>query len=208
MFICDSRLHCDFSLGVRMSLPQRMLEIWFMDAWKLSLPKVRPGQEVGYVICNTGRSCYKCCKIRWRFISKSHCLVGIDTFQLATYWTSCTAKISNTFCEIQHSKSLTGATLLAERARDPHDLEMDRCSMYRHFDGFLPCGCDHAENTMSYFTKDKNLTLDVQWYKKQQANFWRFLQSDSLWSSLSCAKYPGASTHHSNSCCGGGHKPW
>eukprot|EP00434_Breviolum_minutum_P021606 symbB.v1.2.019071.t1/scaffold1542.1/size112718/6 len=48
---------------------------------------VRPGQEVGYVICNTG------------------------------------------------------ANLLAERARDPHDLEMD-----------------------------KNLTLDVQWYKKQQVH--------------------------------------
>lgn len=64
-------------------------------------------------------------------LSKSNCLVGIGTFQLANEWIS---RIRNIY-KIQHSKSLTaGANLLAERARDPHDLEMDRCSMYSHFD--------------------------------------------------------------------------
>lgn len=125
MFICDSRLHCDFSLGVRMPLPQRMLEICFMDApgnW--TIPKVRPGQEVGYVICNTGRSCYKFIQIKL-----SRCHRYVSTSQ--RLWIS---RIRN-ICKIQHSKSLTaGANLLAERARDPHDLEMDRCSMYSHFD--------------------------------------------------------------------------
>ncbi len=143
-----------------------MLENWFICMAFLSLPKVRPGQEVGYVICNTGRMCYKFCKIgRWPFWDCSYCFVGIDTFQLAILH----RKYQNKFCKIQHSKSVTvGATLLSERARDPHDLEMDRCSTYGHFD-FVPCGCDHS---LYHFTQDKNLTLDVQWYKKQQASGW------------------------------------
>ena len=69
-----------------MSIPQRHVgNLLHLHGRRFFLPEVRPGQEVGYVICNTGRILLQVLQ-NWMMtfgtvhISKSHCLVGIDTF--------------------------------------------------------------------------------------------------------------------------------